>query len=162
MESIIQTGMKREEYYEGTIIDIRKIFVNFGHWLEKKGINDEGSIEDYENFLNEVDKQRELERQDEHLKMLKWISENEDVYFPFKITIGDEWDKFWNSDDEDYEMNMQIIECDEFYNKFKELTGVSLLSDNDFISMSYIDEAQNDIEIVVNVNNTNKRFVIGV
>ena len=162
MESIMQIGMKRENYYEGTIIDIRKIFVGFGHYLEKLGIEDEGEIYDYENFLLEVDKQLELKRQDEHLQLLKWIDENTDVYFPFKISTREEFDRFYNSDDEDDIMEMQIVECDEFYARFKEITGINLLSNNDFVEMSYIDEGQNDIEIVVNISGNNERFIIGV
>jgi len=162
MESIMQTGMKRENYYEGTIIDIRKIFVGFGHWLEQLGIEDEGSISDYEQYLNMLDKQLELKRQDGHLQLLKWIDENTDVYFPFKISTREEFDRFYNSDDEDDIMDMQIVECDEFYARFKEITGVNLLSNNDFIEMSYIDESQNDIELVVRVDDNNKIFVIGV
>lgn len=156
------TGLKREEYYEGTIIDIRKIFVGFGHWLEQLGIENEGSLEDYECYLLEVDKQRELKRQDEHLALLKWIDENENADFPFKISTKEEFDRFYNSDDEDDVMDMLIVECDEFYTKFKEITGVNLKSNNDFVKMTYIDEGHNDIEIVVNVDGKQEKFVIGV
>jgi hypothetical protein len=162
MESIMQTGMKRENYYEGTIIDIRKIFVGFGHYLERLGIEEEGEISDYEQYLIEVDKRRELKRQDEHLHLLKWIDENTDDDFPFKISTRKEFDRFYNSDDEDDIMDMLIIECDEFYARFKEITGVNLLSNNDFIEMSYIDESQNDIELVVRINDRQERFIIGV
>jgi hypothetical protein len=53
METIIQTEMKREDYYEGTIMDIRNLFINYGHWLERNGIENEGSIDDYVQYLNE-------------------------------------------------------------------------------------------------------------
>ena len=162
MESIMQIGMKRENYYEGTIIDIRKIFVGFGHWLEQKNIEDEGSIEDYENFLIEVDKQRELEREDDHLETLSWINRNKHPDFPFMLVKGDEYDSFMQSDDEDCIMDRQIIEGDEFYIKFKKITGIDLMELDNFISMKYIDEAQNDIELVVRVDDNNKIFVIGV
>jgi len=123
MESIMQTGMKREE---------------------------------------KVDKQLELRREDEHLALLKWIDENQDTDFPFMLITKDEYDTFIQADDEDYIMDRQVIEGDEFYIKFKEITGVQLLYLDEFISMSYIDEARNDIELVVNINKDNKRFIIGV
>lgn len=165
METIVNKNeYQRRDYYFKILEDSRNIFIGFGHWLERLGIKGNGSLEDYECYLNMLDKQKELERQDEHLKMLKWISDNESINFPFKITTGDKWDEFWNSYDEDCEMDMITVECDEFYIKFKEITGINLLelSDN-FVSMSYIDEAQNDIEIIINdVNGNNKRFIIGV
>jgi len=120
MESIMQTGMSREE---------------------------------------NLNKQKELQRQDEHLKLLKWISDNEDSDFPFRIVTKSEWNRFYNSEDEDDEMNMISVECDKFFERFKEITGVNLLNISNFISMSYIDGAQNDIEIVVG---NNEIFIIGV
>lgn len=162
MESIMQTGMKRENYYEGTIIDIRKIFVGFGHWLERLEIENEGSLEDYENYLLEMDKQQELKRQDEHLQLLKWIDENESTDFPFRIITKIEWNRFYNSDDEDDIMEMISVECNEFYGRFKKITGVNLLRIDQFISMKYIDDGHNDIEIIINVDGKQEIFVIGI
>ena len=59
-------------------------------------------------------------------------------------------------------MDMLIIECDEFHVRFKEITGINLLKIDDFIKMSYIDDARNDIELVVNINGNNEIFIIGV
>jgi hypothetical protein len=164
MENFMQTGMKRNQYFEGTIPDIRNIFVNFGHYLEKKGIKDEGDIFDYENYLIELDKQKEQQREDEHLEMISWILEQQNWENSFMLIRGSEWDRFYNSDDEDDIIDMQIIECYDFYTKFKEITGVDLIKLDDFVKMSYIDGARNDIEIVIkaDTDGKNKRFIIGV
>jgi hypothetical protein len=144
-----QIGLKREEYLEGTIPDIRSIFIGFGKFLFQKGINDEGSISDYEDYLLELDKQNELKREDEHLELICWISEQQEWENNFMIIKKEDWDKFWNSNNEDEVMDMIIAEHDEVYTKFKEMTGVDLLEIDNIVSMTYIDDARNDIEIIV-------------
>jgi len=162
MENVMQTGLKRENYYEGTIMDIREIFIGFGRWLGSKGITDQGSICDYEDYLCEWDKQKEQQREDEHLEFICWINYKKEYEFPFMLIKGIEWDRFYSSDIEDDIMDMQIVEYDELYAKFKEITGVDLMKLDNFVSISYIDEGQNDIELIVNINGNNERFIIGV
>lgn len=159
-----QTSLKREEYLEGTIPDLRNVLVNYGHWLEKLGIENEGTLEDYENYLMERDKQLEQKRQDEHLELICWINSKQEWECDFMIIKGEEYERFMQSDYEDDEMHMIITNHNEFYPKFKDITGIDLLELTDnFVSMSYIDEAQNDIEIIINdVNGNNERFIIGI
>lgn len=158
-----QTGLKREQYLEGTIPDVRNILVNYGHWLEKMGIKNEGTLEDYETYLVERDKQLEQQREDEHLEFICWICNNTYDDFPFMLISGEEWDRFQYSDIEDDEMDMMLIDGEEFYDKFKDITGIELLDfDDQFISMTYIDEGNNDIELIVNINGDNKRYIIGI
>lgn len=103
------------------------------------------------------------QREEEHLELLRWINSNKDYEFPFMLIKGKEWNRFMQSDIEDDIMDMIIIDCDEFYTKFKEIIGVQLLEISNFISMTYIDETQNDIEVViVNADDKQEKFVIGV
>lgn len=102
------------------------------------------------------------QREDEHLEMICWIEENKNYEFPFMIIKGEDYDNWLQSDNEDEELKMILAEYNEFYEKFKEITGVDLMNLNHFISISYIDESRNDIELVVNITGNNKRFIIGV
>lgn len=162
MESIIQTGMKRRDYYEGTIIDIRKIFIGYGRFLERFEIEAEGTLEDYETYLMELDKQSEQQRQDEHLEFICWILEQKNFDNDIMIIKGEEYDRFMDSNIEDDEMNMIIVNAENFYSKFKETTNVNLIDIDNFLSMTYIDEGRNDIEIILNIDRIEERFIIGI
>jgi len=48
----IKNEYPRENYYFGMQMDMRKIFVGYGRYLAKNDIKGQGSIEDYEMFLN--------------------------------------------------------------------------------------------------------------
>lgn len=106
----------------------------------------------YQNTINQGE--------DEHLKMVQWINGHKEEDFPFMIIKGEEYDRFHNSDDKDDEMDMKIAESNNFYNKFKEITGIHLLNEDNFVSMKYI--GSNDINLIVRANGMNQRFVIGV
>lgn len=163
MESIMyQTGLKREQYLEGTIPSIRNVLVNYGHWLEKLGIENEGTLEDYETYLMELDKQSEQQRQDEHLELICWILEQKNFDNDIMIIKGEEYDRFMDSDIEDDEMNMIIVNTENFYSKFKEITSVNLIDIDNFIGMTYIDKGNNDIEVILNIDGNNERFIIGI
>jgi hypothetical protein len=173
METIIQTEMKREDYYEGTIMDIRNLFINYGHWLEKKGIENEGSIEDYENYLHNIEQQKLEESKETHLnnsiptrnddliEFQCWLAYQNEWDNEIIIIKKEEWDRFFESKIEDDEMDMKIVQADDFYEEFEKLVGIYDF-DECFVRMNYIDEVQNLISLTININGKDESFMIDI
>lgn len=109
---------------------------------------------------NVMDKQKQIQRQEEHLELLRWINYHKQWEEDFKVITGNEWNCYKNS--KDYEMNMICLEHDEIYGGFYNMTGVHLINIDDFVSMIYIDDGKNDIEIVVNIDDKEEKYIIGV
>ena len=97
----------------------------------------------------------------EYTEFLCWILEQRDWENDIMIIKGNEYDRFMESDNnDDEEMDMKIVESDNFYNQFKEITNVDIMNENNFVSMKYI--SRNDINLILRANGMNQRFVIGV
>lgn len=97
----------------------------------------------------------------EYTDLLCWILKQKEWEYDLSIIKGEQYDRFMKSDEE-VDMDMTIIEAKDFYKEFKKVSNVDLFDDSCFVSMTYIDENQNDINLIVKDNGINKRFVIGI
>ena len=71
-----------------------------------------------------------------------------------------EYYRFMNSDIEDYIMNIKLVDYEDFYEK---AFGIDLWEfEKNFVSISFMDENQDMINIILKVNGVNERFVIHV
>jgi hypothetical protein len=164
----------RNEYYN-LLIDSREIFTGYGRYLQEKGIKND-TIEEYENYLYNKEQQEATEnsiyvcqrlnnntpdKDSEYTEFLCWILEKTEWDNEITIIRQEEWDRFWNSDIEDDEMDMGIVYASDFYNEFERLVGIEDF-DECFVHMKYIDELQNSISLIVNVNGKDERFRVDV
>lgn len=49
-----QQQFDRDQYYVILMEDVRKVFIGFGKYLEQNKIAGQGSIDDYENYLMQL------------------------------------------------------------------------------------------------------------
>jgi hypothetical protein len=85
----IENDYSMGNYYYGIIEDVRNVFINYGRYLERNDIPEEGSFEDYEIFLqfqNSQEKEFEIdnyiekssEKQEDYLELLAFLTEQQD------------------------------------------------------------------------------------
>jgi hypothetical protein len=155
-------------------------FIGYGRYLERNDISNEGSIDDYEMFLEfreaqckefEVDNTEVIikdyydnlpQKTKEYMEFLDYILEAIDLY-ELVIIKGEDWDEFYNSDDMEREMNLAgWCQANNFYDKFEEITGTDIWKfESCFISSKYIDTyTYNTMNLIVNINGINQRFII--
>lgn len=97
----------------------------------------------------------------EYTELLCWLLEQKNWEYDLTIIKGEHYDAFMNSDDE-VDMKMKIIEAKDFYKEFRKISNVDIMDESCFISMTYIDDSGNDVNLIVNDNGINKRYIIGI
>lgn len=176
METIIknENGYPREDYYYGIMQDVRNVFIGYGRYLERNDIPKEGSIEDYETFLQFQDaKMKEFDVDDcfkklpqktkEYMEFVDFLMEQQGWEHDLIIIKGEHWDEFYSTNDEDYEMKIDgWVQADKFYDKFAEIINTDKWKfESAFVSSKYIDTyTYNTINLIVNINGKNERFII--
>lgn len=90
-----------------------------------------------------------------------WILERKNWDEQLNIIKQEDWDRFRNSKDEYRELDIIYIDTNDFYNKFEQLFGIYDFDEN-FVSMEYIDELQNSINLIIDINGVSQRFRIDV
>ena len=105
--------------------------------------------------------QTEMKKEDELIEFQCWLVEQYDWDNEIIIIKEDEWDRFFSSKIEDDEMDMKIVQADDFYGEFEKLVGIEDL-DESFVHMKYIDEVQNLISLTININGKDEKFMIDV
>lgn len=118
-----------------------------------------------EDYIEIAEKQHErLSQKDvEYTEFICWILEQQTWDNDLIIVKGHAWDKFWESDIKDeQDMDMEIVESNNFYKQFEKLFGIDIFDEDNFVSMKYIDDGQNDMNLIVKDNGINQRYVIGV
>jgi hypothetical protein len=172
----MENSINKNDYYTNIMVDVRDIFIGYGRYLEKNYINEQGSIDDYENYLHNRERlELELEenctgyqlnsnlsdRDIEYTEFLCWMLEQSDWDYEIAIIKESEWNRFWESKIEDDEIGMEIVQASDFYDEFEKLVGIDDF-DECFVHMKYIDELMNSVNLIVNVNGVNQRFIIDV
>ena len=130
------------------------------NYCAKNNIENQWNEEDYieiANYQNNKLSQKDIE----YTELLCFILEQKENKYDICIIKGEHYDNFMDSDDE-IDMEMVIIEAKDFYKEFRKISNVDIMDESCFIKMSYIDEGKNDINLIVNDNGINKRYVIGI
>jgi hypothetical protein len=170
----IENDYSMGNYYYGIIEDVRNVFINYGRYLERNDIPEEGSFEDYEIFLqfqNSQEKEFEIdnyiekssEKQEDYLELLAFLTEQQDWDRELIIIRKENWNEFYSTDDKGYEMKIaSYVQASQFYDRFSELVGIDITQfENNFVSAKYIDDyTENTIELVINVDGKDKTFII--
>jgi hypothetical protein len=126
----------------------------------EKYYNEMDNLEkDYQEIAKEQ-YERISQRDIEYTDFLCWILEQTNWDNQLNIIKGEEYERFMESDDKEDEMDFVMIESKDFYEEFKKITGINLLSDENFVSTKYIDN--NSVDLIVKVNGINKRYIIDV
>jgi hypothetical protein len=177
MEKLIknENDYVRENYYCGMIEDVRNVFINYGRYLERNDIPKEGSLEDYEIFLQfqkgqekefEIDDciEKSSQRIKEYLEFIAFLKEKQDWGNELIIIREDDWNEFYNRiNDDEFEMKiLDYVQASEFYNRFAQIANADELKfESVFVSSKYLDTyTYNAINLIVNINGRNERFII--
>lgn len=114
----------------------------------------EFDIDIYENNLSQ--------KTEDYLEFISFLLEQEDWQRDVIIIKGEDWDEFYSTDDEDYEMKMVIVQASKFYDKFSEITNTNEWEfESYFVSSKYLDTyTYNTMNLIVKINNVNQRFII--
>jgi hypothetical protein len=155
--------------------DVRNVFISYGRYLERNNIAKEGSIEDYEKFLSFKDAQekefelgdsfqKSSQNNEEYLDLLAFLLEQEDWDRDLIIIRKDDWNEFYNRiNDDEFEMKiLDYVQASEFYNRFAQIANADELKfESVFVSSKYLDTyTYNAINLIVNINGRNERFII--
>jgi len=97
----------------------------------------------------------------EYTEFLCFMLEQKEWKYDICIIKGEHYDNFMNSDDE-VNMKMTIIKAKDFYKEFRKISNVNIMDEDCFVSMAYIDDSENDVNLIINDNGINKRYVIGI
>jgi uncharacterized short protein YbdD (DUF466 family) len=166
----MENSINKNEYYTGIMMDVRDVFIGYGRYLEKNSINEQGDISDYENYLHNREEENctnyqlnnDLsDRNIEYIEFISWILEQSHLDEQLNVIRQEEWDRFWESEDKDDEIDMEIVQAGDFYKEFEKLVGIDDF-DECFVHMKYINELQNSVNLIVNINGINQRFIIDV
>jgi hypothetical protein len=151
----MEIGLKREQYYEGTMPDLRELLIGFGKWLQSKKISGQGTLDDYEIYCCEYQKQKEKQRENEYTDFLCYLFMNKD--YEFAIIEESEWNEFYADKDKE-DMDMKIVCYDKFY---QDGFGIDLWKfESCFVSGQYIDDNERTIKIELMFNNEVKGFIV--
>ena len=98
----------------------------------------------------------------EYLTFLDFLQEQWNWDNDLVIISGEEWDKFYSTDDIDYEMKLDIVNSEDFFNKFAEITKTDQWKfESTFISSKYLDTyTYNTMNLIVKIDGINQRFII--
>jgi hypothetical protein len=140
----------RKEYFN-TMIDLRKIFVGYGRWLEQRNICGQGSLESYEQYLNEgkiIENENLIdefvsELQNGKYKVILYNKQTpilKDDLGLINLIISD-----LNEDSEvELNKNTLIIHNEE---EIIELTGEKIMSDEEIFARQYLDRCEGTLII---------------
>ncbi|NRU52398.1 hypothetical protein [Clostridium beijerinckii] len=111
-----------------------------------KGLKSDENKADKSNELIELkkvlDNHNEFlrQKQETYLDFLAFLSEQQDWDRELIIIREEDWNEFYSTDDEDYEMKiLGYVQAHEFYDKFTELVGIDTTQfENNFVSAKYI------------------------
>jgi hypothetical protein len=169
----MENCINKNEYYTNIMIDVRDLFIGYGRYLEKNNIENQGDICDYENYLHNIEQLEECNekefqlnnsmptRNNDLIEFQCWVAEQTELDNEIIIIKEDEWDRFFSSNIEDDEMDMEIVQADDFYEEFEKLVDIKDFDEN-FVHMEYIDEVQNLISLIININGKDEKFMIDV
>lgn len=101
------------------------------------------------------------QKDEEYTDFLCWILEQKNWDYSLAIINKEDWYNFYNSKEE-IDMKMVIVDAKDFYNEFRKISNVDLFNEVCFISMTYIWDNGNDVNLIVKENGINKRYVISV
>lgn len=169
----METKTQSQNDYE-YIESVRNTFIDYGRYLQRNDICDYGDIDDYENFLIFKEAQeKEFEVEDyydnipqkdkELMDFNDFLKKSMDWENELIIVTQEAWDYFYENIKSEEDMDISAyVQANEFYDKFAEITGVEIQDfDKCFVSSKYIDEwTYNTINLIVNVNGTNQKFII--
>jgi hypothetical protein len=110
---------------------------------------------------NKYLRQKQEIKDEEYLEFLSYICDKENWDQELVIIRKEDWDGFYNTDDEDYEMKIAgWVQASEFYDKFQELFGLEEF-ENNFVESKYLDAyTYNTIELTININGKDDVFII--
>lgn len=103
------------------------------------------------------------QKTEEYLEFISFLLEQEEWDREVIIIKQSDWDEFYNTDDEDYEMKITAyVQASEFYDKFAEITGTDECKfESSFVSSKYIDTyTYNTMSLIVNIEGNIERFII--
>lgn len=102
------------------------------------------------------------QKTEEYLEFISFLLEQEDWERDVVIIRGEDWDEFYSTDDEEYEMKLEYCDARNFYDKFAEITNTDKWKfESYFVSSKYIDEwTYNTMNLIVKINGRNERFII--
>ena len=102
------------------------------------------------------------QKTEEYLEFISFLLEQENWSNDVVIIKGEDWDEFYNTDDDEYEMKLEYCNASKFYDKFAEMTGTDKWKfESYFVSSKYIDTyTYNTMNLIVKINNVNQRFII--
>jgi beta-N-acetylglucosaminidase len=112
---------------------------------------------------NEYLKQKQETRAEEYLEFLSFLCENENWDNELIIIRKENWDEFYNTDDEDYEMKIAgWTQASEFENMFEKLFGIGAYEfENNFVGSKYLDTyTYNTVELMIKINDIEEVFII--
>lgn len=154
-------------------------YIQYGRFLERNNIKNNDDSDNYVRFLKEEYedkfKYQEIKESDveynstltdrdiEYTDFLCFLSEHGKDNWDNELVVikSEEYDRFYKSEVENDEMQMIMIEPDNFFKDFQEISGIDNF-DKDFVSAKYIDEQENSINLMVNIKGRNERYIIDV
>lgn len=158
--------------------DTENFFINYGRFLERNSIENNNDSVNYGKFLNEqiVDKYTEednelykcsniSDRDIEYMDLLHWLLQNGYEGNELILIEQEEYDRCLSSIDEEYEMDLKMIDSNKFFDEFEELYGLYRNEfENNFVSATYIDEnsLNSRVNLIVKIDGVNTRFILDV
>jgi hypothetical protein len=112
---------------------------------------------DYQNNLSQ--------KTEEYLEFISFLLEAEEWDNEIVVIKSEMWDKFYETDDEDYEMEIaDHFSASDFYDKFAKITKTDKWKfETCFVSAKYIDEVYyNTMNLIIKINDRNERFIIDI
>jgi len=145
-----QIGLKREEYYEGTIPDLRDLLISFEKFLTERKIVGQGSILDYKEFLVKWDKEKEFQKDLEYSDLITFLEENkfDDLnLYKQEDYLNEEYDKVTCIYGEEFFDTIGVKE-----KKFR----------NIFMQGEYIIEYQDRMYIDIEINGIRQAYILEI
>lgn len=170
--------LKRNDYYEGIMMDVRDMFIGYGRHLEQHGISGQGNINDYEEYLCKKEQEIELEefkefcidhnkgipqKDIEHIDLLFFLGEQAEWDTQLLLIEQEEYDIFLNSVNKEYEMKLKMINSDNFLEEFQKIYNIQDFY-KDFVSAKYIDDDSlyGRVNLIIKINGIDKGFIIDI
>jgi hypothetical protein len=98
-----------------------------------------------------------------YLDFISFLLEAEECGKEVVVITGENWDKYYATEDEDYDMEIEdYFDVSDFYERFSMIAKMDRFKfDEYFISAKYINEMnKHTMNLVMNINGVNKRFII--
>ena len=124
--------------------------------------NENGYIGESEKDLIEKHNENLPQKTEEYLEFISFLLEQENWERDIVIIKGSDWDEFYSTNDEDYEMKLEYCDAGSFYDKFAEITGTDKWKfESYFVSSKYLDTyTYNTMNLIVNIDDNIERFII--